>query len=121
MNILQEDIKQTQAGPYGSLYIHNIGENQVDWLVLVEATAETFYITIIAMIGTLILGLLLGLLLYLTSPDGLWKHKKIHFTIAALPALIISATPFYGRLVEIPFKVKTTKSFALRLTIIKSD
>ena len=102
---------------------------------LIEATYETFYMTLIALTGTFILGIILGLLLYLTAKDGLWENKIINFidasivnifraipfiililllfpftyfllgTIrgpnAALPALIIGAAPFYGRLVEI--------------------
>src|SRR5699024_1681764 len=112
----------------------NLFEN-LKWDDLLEATYETFYMTIIALIGTFILGILLGLLLYFTTKNGLWENKPIHFVIAtfvnvfraipfiililllfpftnfligtirgpnaALPALIIGAAPFYGRLVEI--------------------
>lgn len=102
---------------------------------LIEATYETFYMTLISLTGTFILGIILGLLLYLTAKDGLWENKFINFIVAsivnifraipfiililllfpftyflvgtirgpnaALPALIIGAAPFYGRLVEI--------------------
>lgn len=102
------------------------------------ATYETFYMTIIALIGTFILGILLGLLLYLTTKNGIWQNKFVHFVVAAfvnifraipfiililllfpftnflmgtirgpngaLPALIIGAAPFYGRLVEIALR-----------------
>jgi len=105
---------------------------------LLEATYETFYMTLIALSGTFILGILLGLLLFLTDKDGLWENKIINFITAtivnvfraipfiililllfpftyfligtirgpnaALPALIIGAAPFYGRLVEIALK-----------------
>ncbi|MBR3118615.1 methionine ABC transporter permease [Oceanobacillus profundus] len=60
---------------------------------LVEATYETFYMTIIAIIGTCIFGLLLGLLLYLTKKDGIWKNKYIYFVVAAL-VNIFRAIPF---------------------------
>ncbi|TQS76021.1 ABC transporter permease [Ornithinibacillus gellani] len=100
-----------------------------------EATYETFYMTIISIAGTFILGILLGLLLYLTKKNGIWENKWLHFITAAfvnvfraipfiilifllfpvtliivgtirgpeaaLPALILGAAPFYGRLVEI--------------------
>ncbi|WP_217588674.1 methionine ABC transporter permease [Lentibacillus saliphilus] len=103
-----------------------------------EATEETFYMTSLALVGTFILGTLLGLLLYLTMKGGIWQNKVIYsvtavfvnvfraipFIIlilllfpftnflmgtirgpsAALPALIIGAAPFYGRLVEIALK-----------------
>ncbi|HHU18707.1 MAG TPA: ABC transporter permease [Bacilli bacterium] len=65
----------------------------VDWLDLVVASGETLYMTIIAMIGTLILGLILGLILYLTSPDGLWENKQLHFIVAAI-VNIFRAIPF---------------------------
>lgn len=105
---------------------------------LMEATNETVYMTVIALIGTFIIGILLGLLLYLTDKGGLWENKGVNiitalfvnvfraipfiililllfpFTYfivgtirgpnAAIPALIIGAAPFYGRLVEIALK-----------------
>ncbi|GGD06783.1 methionine ABC transporter permease [Pontibacillus salipaludis] len=105
---------------------------------LVTATEETLYMTALSVIGTFILGLLLGLLLYLTSKQNIWANKPLNFIVAtivnvfraipfiililllfpftefligtirgpnaALPALIIGAAPFYGRLVEIALK-----------------
>lgn len=65
----------------------------VDWFDLVVASGETLYMTIVAMIGTLILGLILGLVLYLTSPDGLWENKRLHFIVAAI-VNIFRAIPF---------------------------
>ncbi|WP_440896196.1 methionine ABC transporter permease [Amphibacillus sp. Q70] len=65
----------------------------VDWFDLVEATGETFYMTLIALMGTLILGIMLGLLLYLTSPGGIWENHVIHFIVAAL-VNIFRAIPF---------------------------
>jgi D-methionine transport system permease protein len=58
-----------------------------------EATYETFYMTILALIGTCIFGLILGLLLYLTSQDGIWENKVIHFIVAAF-VNIFRAIPF---------------------------
>ncbi|MGP4064682.1 methionine ABC transporter permease [Oceanobacillus sp. M65] len=49
--------------------------------------------TIIALIGTFILGLLLGLLLYLTSKDGIWKNKSVHFIVSAI-VNVFRAIPF---------------------------
>lgn len=103
-----------------------------------QSTYETFYMTLIALAGTFVLGIVLGLLLYLTDKNGLWENKLINFITAtfvnvfraipfiililllfpfthflmgtirgpnaALPALIIGAAPFYGRLVEIALK-----------------
>ncbi|MFG6119585.1 methionine ABC transporter permease [Thalassobacillus sp. B23F22_16] len=110
----------------------------VDMADMITATNETLYMTVISVIGTLILGIMLGLLLYLSRPGGLWENKTLNWIIsslvnvfraipfiililllfpftdflmgtirgpkAALPALIIGAAPFYGRLVEIALK-----------------
>ena len=110
----------------------------IDLEKLLEATYETFYMTLISLAATFVLGILLGLLLFLTDKDGLLENKVINFITAAfvnvfraipfiililllfpvtqfivgtirgpnaaLPALIIGAAPFYGRLVEIALK-----------------
>lgn len=59
----------------------------------VEATYETLYMTIFALIGTCIFGILLGLLLYLTSRDGIWQNKVINGIVAAF-VNIFRAIPF---------------------------
>ncbi|WP_028783604.1 methionine ABC transporter permease [Thalassobacillus devorans] len=105
---------------------------------MITATNETLYMTIISVIGTMFLGIILGLLLYLSRPGGLWENKVLNWITAAfvnvfraipfiililllfpftdflmgtirgpkaaLPALIIGAAPFYGRLVEIALR-----------------
>lgn len=58
-----------------------------------EATYETFYMTILALIGTCIFGILLGLLLFLTTKDGIWQNKYINFIVAAL-VNVFRAIPF---------------------------
>ncbi|WP_010647377.1 methionine ABC transporter permease [Oceanobacillus massiliensis] len=57
------------------------------------AIYETFYMTILALIGTCILGLVLGLLLYLTTKDGIWQNKYINLIVAAF-VNIFRAIPF---------------------------
>ncbi|MCT2535927.1 ABC transporter permease [Aquibacillus koreensis] len=57
------------------------------------ATYETFYMTLISLVGTLIFGILLGLLLYLTARGGLWENKTLHFIVAAI-VNIFRAIPF---------------------------
>jgi D-methionine transport system permease protein len=107
----------------------------VDWPRMWEATQQTLYMTAISTLFTFIIGLALGVLLFLTEPGQLWANKfmntvtgavvnifrSIPFIIliillipftkfllgtirgpdAALPALIIGAAPFYGRMVLI--------------------
>ena len=110
----------------------------VRWDKMLEATTETLYMTAISSFFVFILGLILGLILFLTSKNQLLENRwitsflsaivhtllPIPFVIliilllnvtkflvgtilgpnAALPALIISAAPFYGRLVEIALR-----------------
>jgi len=114
--------------------IENLFPN-VDWTKMWEATFETLYMTAVSTFFTLVIGLALGVLLFLSSPGQLWSNKLVNtisgafvnifrsipFIIliillipftkfllgtirgpdAALPALIIGAAPFYGRMVLI--------------------
>jgi D-methionine transport system permease protein len=57
------------------------------------ATYETFYMTIIALIGTAIIGIILGLLLYLTSKDGIWENTIFNVIVASI-VNIFRAIPF---------------------------
>jgi len=60
---------------------------------LIQATYETFYMTFIALAGTFLLGMILGLLLYLTGKGSLWQNKVLHGIVAAL-VNIFRAIPF---------------------------
>ncbi|WP_026569557.1 MULTISPECIES: methionine ABC transporter permease [Sediminibacillus] len=57
------------------------------------AIGETFYMTLISVAGTIVLGVLLGLLLFLTARGGLWQNKILNFFAAAL-VNIFRAIPF---------------------------
>lgn len=65
----------------------------LDWIKIWEATVETFYMTLISVVATFILGILLGLLLYLTGKNGLLKNNLINF-ITALLVNVFRAIPF---------------------------
>src|SRR5699024_11140816 len=58
-----------------------------------EATYETFYMTITSLIGTFIIGILLGLLLFFTTKKGMWENKFLHFIIASF-VNVFRAIPF---------------------------
>ena len=109
--------------------------SRVNWVKVQEKTIETLIMTFESLIAVFLLGLFLGLLLYITSNSkgtfgrGFYTvvtaivniFRAIPFIIlivllipftkaligtiigvqAAIPALIISAAPFYARLVEI--------------------
>jgi len=57
------------------------------------ATYETFYMTIIALIGTAIIGIILGLLLYLTSKDAIWENTTFNVIVASI-VNVFRAIPF---------------------------
>ncbi|MGP4061388.1 methionine ABC transporter permease [Halobacillus litoralis] len=60
---------------------------------MITATNETIYMTLISVAGTFVIGLLLGLLLYLSGPGGLWQNKMLNWVTASL-VNIFRAIPF---------------------------
>ncbi|MBP3039388.1 ABC transporter permease [Bacillaceae bacterium Marseille-Q3522] len=56
----------------------------VDWDKMFEATNETIYMTTVSIIATFILGILLGLILFLTSKGNLWENQFVHKIVAAI-------------------------------------
>jgi D-methionine transport system permease protein len=56
----------------------------VQWDVVLEATKETLYMSAISVVITFILGLALGLALYLTAPGNLWENKFLNGVIAII-------------------------------------
>lgn len=56
----------------------------VQWDVVLEATKETLYMSSISVFITFILGLALGLALYLTAPGNLWENKFLNGVIAII-------------------------------------
>ena len=65
----------------------------VDWEHMWAATYETLYMTTIATAVTFILGLALGILLFLTSPNQLWANKLVNFLTGSL-VNIFRSIPF---------------------------
>lgn len=45
---------------------------------MIDATLETLYMTSISVVATFILGLILGLVLFLTSKNNLWENRLIN-------------------------------------------
>lgn len=60
---------------------------------LLIATYETFYMTIVSLIGTVIIGVLLGLVLFLTTKGGIWESKIVNMLTAAV-VNIFRSIPF---------------------------
>jgi D-methionine transport system permease protein len=65
----------------------------VKWDKIIEATNETLYMTAISMVATFILGIILGLLLFLTGKGNLWENRLINGIISAF-VNIFRSIPF---------------------------
>src|SRR5699024_4682258 len=66
---------------------------EVDGEKIWEATYETFYMTVISVAASFLLGIVLALLLYLTARDGIWQSKILNFITATL-VNVFRAIPF---------------------------
>lgn len=65
----------------------------VDWEGMWQATLETLYMTGVSTIVTFILGLVLGIILFLTAPHQLWANKIVNFLTGAV-VNIFRSIPF---------------------------
>ncbi|RFU70086.1 ABC transporter permease [Peribacillus saganii] len=72
--------------------IENMFPN-VSWDRILEATNETLYMTAISVAVTFILGIALGLLLFLTSKGNIWENRMINGIISAF-VNIFRSIPF---------------------------
>lgn len=59
----------------------------------IQATNETLYMTAISVVATFVLGILLGLLLFLTSKGQLWQNKPLYAIVSAV-VNIFRSIPF---------------------------
>ena len=65
----------------------------VKWDKIMEATIETLYMTAISVVATFFLGIILGLILFLTSKGNLWENKIVNGIISAV-VNIFRSIPF---------------------------
>ena len=65
----------------------------VDWLDMWEATYDTLYMTVISTGITFVLGLVIGILLFLTSPHQIWANKLVNLLTSSL-VNIFRSIPF---------------------------
>lgn len=65
----------------------------VDWADMWEATVETIYMTAMATFFTFVFGLLLGILLFLTSPHQVWANNIVNWLTGAF-VNIFRSIPF---------------------------
>lgn len=65
----------------------------VDWQKMWEATVETLYMTAMSTLFTFIIGLVLGIVLFLTAPRQLWANKIVNWLTGAF-VNIFRSIPF---------------------------
>lgn len=65
----------------------------IDWQAMWNATVETLYMTGISVVATFIFGILLGMLLFLTSKGNLWENRPINIIVGAF-VNIFRSIPF---------------------------
>ncbi|ANB59938.1 methionine ABC transporter permease [Anoxybacteroides amylolyticum] len=65
----------------------------IQWETIWAATSETLYMTGMAVVATFILGIILGLLLFLTSKGNIWENKLAN-TIISSVVNIFRSIPF---------------------------
>jgi D-methionine transport system permease protein len=65
----------------------------IDWQAMWDATVQTLYMTGISVLATFILGIILGLLLFLTTKGNMWENKPVNTVISAF-VNIFRSIPF---------------------------
>jgi len=66
---------------------------RVNWDKMWEATLETLYMSSISVVATFVLGIILGLLLFLTAKGNIWESRVINGLVAAF-VNIFRSIPF---------------------------
>jgi D-methionine transport system permease protein len=65
----------------------------IDWQAMWNATLQTLYMSGISVVATFVLGIFLGLILFLTSPGNMWQNKPVNIVISAI-VNIFRSVPF---------------------------
>ncbi len=65
----------------------------VDWLIMWNKTLETIYMTLVSTFFTFVIGLALGVALFLTAPGQLWANK-VFYTVTNAFVNIFRSIPF---------------------------
>ncbi|MFB4160070.1 methionine ABC transporter permease [Geomicrobium sp. JSM 1781026] len=79
--------------------------SNVNWDNMLDATWETVYMSVIAIFFTFILGIALGLLLFLTSKKQIWANPIINWIVAAFVNVFRSIPFIILIILLIPFTV----------------
>ncbi|MGJ7911338.1 methionine ABC transporter permease [Neobacillus sp. LXY-1] len=77
----------------------------VDWDSIWVATEETLYMTAISVVFTFILGIILGIILFLTGKGNLWENRVINQIIASIVNIFRSIPFIILIILLLPFTV----------------
>lgn len=85
--------------------------DNLDWDMVWEATGSTVYMTAVAGVSTFVLGLIIGLLLYATNEELLFKNRAF-YSVLSLVVNVFRSIPFIILLILlIPFTTAIVGSF----------
>jgi D-methionine transport system permease protein len=65
----------------------------VDWEDIIEATRETLYMTSVSVVATFFIGIILGLILFLTGKGNIWENRAVNGIMSAV-VNIFRSIPF---------------------------
>jgi len=65
----------------------------IDWEDIIEATKETLYMTSVSVVATFFIGIILGLILFLTGKGNMWENRVINGIMSAV-VNIFRSIPF---------------------------
>ncbi len=65
----------------------------VDWEDIIEATKETLYMTSVSVVATFFIGIILGLILFLTGKGNMWENRAVNGVMSAV-VNIFRSIPF---------------------------
>lgn len=52
--------------------------SQIDWDMMLQAIQETLFMAIVSLLVAVVIGMIMGIILYITQEDGLYPNKIIH-------------------------------------------
>ncbi|WP_342603391.1 methionine ABC transporter permease [Peribacillus sp. FSL E2-0159] len=65
----------------------------IDWEDIIEATKETLYMTSVSVVATFFIGIILGLVLFLTAKGNMWENRAVNGIMSAV-VNIFRSIPF---------------------------
>jgi len=91
-----------------SAFFENMGFVNIDWSEILQASIDTFWMLGGSLLFTVILGLPLGVLLFLTGPKQLFQNRAV-YALLSFVVNVLRSLPFIILLiVMIPFTVLIT-------------